>query len=63
MPTLAFTVLVLAMFTATYFAERHARSTAEPQPLLAWMGIGVAAMTVVVMLASSVGPFLLRPCD
>ena len=63
LPTLAMTVLVSAMCAATYAIERRARSTPEPQRFLAWMSIGVAAMIVVVMLASSVGPLLLRPCD
>ena len=62
-PTLAFTAIVFATFAVTLLAERKARTTREPQPLLAWMGIGIAAMMVVVMIASSIAPFLLRPCD
>ena len=62
-PSVAVTALVLGTFAITAMAERKARGTREPQPLLAWMGIGVTAMMVVVMIASVVGPLLLRPCD
>ena len=62
-PTMAVTVVVAAMLAAIVLVERRSRGTNEPQPLLAWMGIGVAAMIVIVMLASTVAPLLLRPCD
>ena len=62
-PTIAFTAVVLAIFAAVSVSERRSRTTREPQPLLAWMGIGIAAMIVVVMFASLIGPLVLRPCD
>ena len=62
-PTIGALAVLLGVFGITWFAERRARTIREPQPLLSWLGIGVAAMMVVVMMASSVAPLVLRPCD
>ena len=62
-PTAAAIVILVAILGITYVAELRARGTREPQPLLSWMGIGVAAMMVIVMAASIIAPLILRPCD
>ena len=62
-PTAAAIAILLAILGVAYFGGRRARQTREPHPLLSWMGIGVAAMMVIVMAASIVAPLMLRPCD
>ena len=62
-PTAAAIVILLAILGGAYIAELRARTTREPQPLLSWMGLGVAAMMVIVMVASIIAPIMLRPCD
>ena len=47
----------------TFYGRRRARTALEPQPLLAKLGLGVATMMVIVLVASLVAPMLLRPCD
>jgi hypothetical protein len=56
-------VILLAILGVTYIAELRARTAREPQPFLSWIGIGVAAMMVIVITASIIAPLVLRPCD
>jgi hypothetical protein len=62
-PTIGAVAILLVMLGITQIAERRSRHTREPQPLLSWLGVGVAAMMVVIMIASSIAPLVLRPCD
>jgi NO-binding membrane sensor protein with MHYT domain len=61
------TALALAAAAATVLislaASRRAKKLLEPQPLLATLGLGLAAMMVIVLAASLIAPLLLRPCD
>ena len=61
------TAIALAATGATLLisllASRRARKLVEPQPLLASLGLGLAAMMVIVLAASLIAPLLLRPCD
>jgi hypothetical protein len=61
------TAIALAATAGTllisFFASRRARKLLEPQPLLAYLGLGLAAMMVIVLAASLIAPLLLRPCD
>jgi len=52
-----------ATLLISFLATRRAKKMLEPQPLLAWVGLGLAAMMVIVLAASMVAPLLLRPCD
>jgi hypothetical protein len=61
------TAIALASAAATLAisltARRRAGKALEPQPLLAKLGVGLAALMVVVLMASLVAPLMLRPCD
>ena len=61
------TAIALAAAGATVLtsllASRRAKKLLEPQPLLATVGLGLAAMMVIVLTASLIAPLLLRPCD
>lgn len=61
------TAIALAAAAATlavaFHGTRRAKASPEPQPFLAYIGFGMAAMIVLVMIASLIGPLVLRPCD
>ena len=61
------TAIALAATAGTllisYSAKRRAARALEPQPLLADLGFGLAAMMVIVLIASLIAPLMLRPCD
>jgi membrane protein YdbS with pleckstrin-like domain len=61
------TLLALAAATITLsvslVARRRAREAHEPQQLLVKLGVGLAAMMVIVLIASLVAPLMLQPCD
>lgn len=44
-------------------SRRRAGKALEPQALLAKLGVGLAAMMVIVLIASLVAPLMLQPCD
>ena len=46
-----------------FLGKRCAHKTLEPQPLLASVGFGLAALMVIVLAASLLAPLMLRPCD
>ena len=46
-----------------FAGERRARQSLQPQPFLSYLGVGMAAMMVIVLTASLIAPLLLRPCD
>ena len=62
-PSAAAVAIVIAALAVALLAATRARHTNEPQPTLAWVGVGVAALMAVVMIASIIAPVLLRPCD
>ena len=43
--------------------RRRARQALDPQPFLTTIGAGLAAVMVLVMIASAIAPLVLRPCD
>jgi hypothetical protein len=47
----------------SFYGKRRAGKSLEPQPFLAYLGVGLAAMMVVVLIASLIAPLMLRPCD
>ena len=62
-PVVAGFAVVIATFVAASWAWRRSSEADEPRLLLARMGAGTAALMVVVMIATLVAPFVLRPCD
>ncbi len=52
-----------ATLVVSLAARRRAGKALEPQPLLAKLGVGLAAMMVIVLVASLVAPLMLQPCD
>jgi hypothetical protein len=62
-PTLG---LLAAIGLVTFIAirgHRAARDGRLPLPILGWIAVGMAAMMIVVMVASSIAPMMLQPCD
>jgi hypothetical protein len=62
-PTVVAIAAAAATFVVSLYAKRRAMKTLEPQPLLAKLGLGLAALMVIVLIASLVAPLMLRPCD
>lgn len=61
------TALALAATAGTlliaFRGQRRAREAQPPQPMLARLGAGLAALMVIVLAASLIAPLVLRPCD
>jgi hypothetical protein len=62
-PTLACLAIVAAIAVACRGAHRRAREQRLPMPLLGWLGAAIAALITIVMIASSIAPIMLHPCD
>lgn len=62
-PTAVALAGVIVTLAITFHGTRRARQSFEPQPFLAWLGFGLAALMTVVLIASLIAPLLLRPCD
>jgi hypothetical protein len=62
-PAVAGLVVVTVTLMAASRAWRRSSEADEPRLLLARIGAGTAALMVIVMIASVVAPFVLRPCD
>ncbi len=62
-PTAVAIAAAAAALVVSLYAKQRAAKTLEPQPLLAKMGVGLAALMVIVLIASLVAPLMLRPCD
>jgi hypothetical protein len=50
-------------FVIAFIGWRRAGRALQPQPFLATIGVGLAAVMVLVMAASLIAPLVLRPCD
>ena len=62
-PTAIATAAAAATLIVSLTATRRAQKAHEPQPLLAKIGVGLAAMMVIVLIASLAAPLMLQPCD
>lgn len=62
-PTLAILVLVAGLALAVNRGRRRAMDQRLPLPLLGWIGVGISALMVLVMVASTIAPLVLHPCD
>lgn len=62
-PTLVSLAIVIVIAVACLRAHRRAREQRLPMPLLGWMSAAVAALMTIVMIASSIAPIMLNPCD
>jgi ABC-type transport system involved in cytochrome c biogenesis permease subunit len=63
LPTAVLLAATVATFGIAILAHRRAGRSLEPRPMLTRIGIGVAAMMAVVMIASTIPPLMLQPCD
>jgi hypothetical protein len=61
-PTAGFFAVTVLALAAAYTGRRRARDSSRPHTLIADIGLGVAAFMVLVM-AASLMPLILRPCD
>jgi membrane protein YdbS with pleckstrin-like domain len=62
-PTAIALAAAAATLVVSFAARRRARHAHEPQPLLAKVGVGLAALMLIVLMASLAAPLLLQPCD
>jgi hypothetical protein len=62
-PTAAALAAAVGTLAITAYGKRRAARSLEPQPFLAYLGLGLAALMVVVLVASLIAPLVLRPCD
>jgi len=62
-PTFVFAAVVIAVSAITLRAHPQAEHDRPPMPFLGWVAIGVAGLMVVVMIATSLPPLFLHPCD
>jgi hypothetical protein len=62
-PTVVLLAVTAATLILTVVAKRRARQSLEPRPLLASLGLGIASLMVIVMIASTIAPVMLQPCD
>jgi hypothetical protein len=62
-PTAAALLAAAATLAIAHYGQRRSSDALRPQPLLAYLGVGVAALMVIVIAASLIAPLMLRPCD
>jgi hypothetical protein len=62
-PTVAALALTVVVGAVTAIARRRAERERTPLPFIGWIAIGMAWMMVLVLLASTVAPAILHPCD
>ena len=62
-PTVALLVTVAAAAFVSFRGHRTARADRLPLPFMGGLAIGVAALMVIVMVASAIAPLMLQPCD
>ena len=62
-PTFASVAVVAGITVACWLAHRRAVSDRLPVPLLGDLAIGIAALMVIVLVASAIAPVMLLPCD
>lgn len=62
-PTALALLAAAATLSVSFYGKRRAQSSLEPQPFLTYLGVGMAAMMVIVLVASLIAPLMLRPCD
>ena len=62
-PTAVATVIAIAACGVAAISQMRSARAHAPTPLLARVGVGVAATIVTVMIASLIAPMLLQPCD
>lgn len=62
-PTFTALAIVVAIAVACALAYRRARADRLPMPLLGWMALAMSALMTIVLIASSIAPIMLHPCD
>jgi hypothetical protein len=62
-PTLGLLAAIALITFVAIRGHRAARHGHLPLPILGWIALGMAAMMIVVMVASSIAPIMLQPCD
>lgn len=62
-PTFTTVGIVAIITVACWLGHRRAASDRLPMPFLGQLAVGLAALMVIVMIASSLAPVMLYPCD
>ena len=62
-PTFIAIAAAAATLIVALYGARRAGKALEPQPLLAKLGLGLAAISVIVLIASAIPALILMPCD
>jgi hypothetical protein len=62
-PTIAAIAIAAIIALITVRAHRRASRDRIPLPFVGWLAIGMASLTVIVLVASAIAPLILHPCD
>jgi hypothetical protein len=62
-PTFATLGVVALIAAACWVGYRRAQRDRLPMPFLGELAVGLAALMVIVMIASAIAPIMLQPCD
>jgi Ni/Fe-hydrogenase subunit HybB-like protein len=62
-PTLIALALAIGIAVVSVVSSRRASRERLPMPFLGWLAIGMSALIVIVLVASTVAPLILHPCD
>ena len=62
-PTFATAGIIAVITIACWIGHRRAANDRLPMPMLGQLAVGLAALMVIVMIASSLAPVMLYPCD
>ena len=62
-PTLAAIAMLVAVTAVAWRGHQRAKSGRLPLPMLGVLAVSMAALMVVVMIASVIPPAMLQPCD
>ena len=62
-PTFAALAIIALIAAVSWRAHRRAQRDRLPMPLLGELAVGLAALMVIVMIASALAPVMLQPCD
>ena len=62
-PTFAIAGIIAVIAIACWLGHRRAANDKTPLPFLGELAVGLAVLMVIVMIASSLAPVMLQPCD
>jgi hypothetical protein len=62
-PTISAIAIAAVIALVSRRSQRRAREERMPLPFVGWLALGMASLTVIVLVASAIAPIILHPCD